>query len=70
VGIFEPIRLLRRFSVEQNKAKAAHGASNGTANRVNTAIKQRDDVMEELEVRGQLYSALFYTCQLGPILLH
>jgi hypothetical protein len=52
VGMFEPMRMLRDFSVEQSKAKAVvstRGATNGTASRVNVALKWRDDVMEEVE---------------------
>ena len=52
VGMFEPMRMLREFSVEQDKAKAGvstRGATNGTASRVNIALKRRDDVMEEVE---------------------
>ena len=48
VGMFEPMRMLRDFSVEQSKAKAGvstRGATNGTASRVNVALKRRDDVM-------------------------
>ena len=46
VGMFEPMRMLREFSVEQDKAKAGvstRGATNGTASRVNIALKRRDD---------------------------